>query len=104
MTEPIRIVEGSWTHTCLRSPGHEGEPVKLHLPGVGGCPHCGDPGPEKQPEIDAESAVRLHCPHSETTLESRTPVGDMGEANPPEAVEVCQICGHVLGDDRLIPF
>ena len=48
--------------------------------------------------------VALPCPHSETTLETRTPVGDMGEPNPPETVEVCQVCGHVLGDDRPIPF
>ena len=49
-------------------------------------------------------AWQASCPHRETTLESRTPVGDMGEAQPPEAVEVCQVCGHVLGNDGPIPF
>ena len=103
MTEPIRIVEGSWTHTCLRS-GREGETVKLHLPGGGGCPHCGDPGPEKQPVIDAQSATRLHCPHTNTALEFRTVASDWGEPHPPEAVEVCLDCGAEIIEDHPIPF
>src|SRR3990167_9821624 len=61
MRDPIRIVEGSWSHTCLRVPGHEGEPIKLHLPGVGGCPHCGDPGPDPQKEIDIVSTETLRA-------------------------------------------
>jgi len=64
----------------------------------------------QRPVIDEEEAIRNleaklvawqgTCPHSDTTLETRTAVGDMGEPNPPETVEVCQVCGHVLGDDE----
>jgi len=61
MTEPrpIRIVGGSWTHTCLRIPGYDGRPTKIHLEGVGACIYCGDPGPEKQAEIDRQSVELL---------------------------------------------
>jgi len=59
VTEPIRIVKGSWTHTCLRVPGYDGQPMKIHLEGVGACIYCGDPGPEKQKEIDRQSVGLL---------------------------------------------
>jgi len=50
--------ETSWTHTCLRMPGREGQPTPLILQGVGGCIYCGDPGPEAQPKVD-EAAARM---------------------------------------------
>ena len=121
MTEPIRIVEGSWTHTCLRVPGHEGEPIKLHLPGVGGCPHCGDPGPDRQKEIDIVSTETLRasgvgvtavlypcpfcgesgvhdedCPTRAPAVEFVVPRPDMGEPGGHQEVEVV--------DENEIPF
>jgi len=55
------LYQGCWTHTCLRIPGRNGEPLKLHLKGVGGCIYCGDPGPEKQKEIDKEAVETLYA-------------------------------------------
>ncbi len=49
----------SWSHKCLRVPEKEGRPVTLVLTGSGGCLWCGDPGPEKQKQVDAEAAAIL---------------------------------------------
>ena len=59
--KPIRIVPGSWTHTCLRMPGYEGRPMPLNLEGMGGCIYCGDPGPEKQKVVDEEAVETLYA-------------------------------------------
>ena len=59
MNEPIRIVNVSWTHRCLRIPGREGEPITLHLEGMGGCLYCGQPDPVEQGKIDRVSAKLL---------------------------------------------
>jgi hypothetical protein len=56
---PIHIVPGSWTHTCLRIPGKQGIPTKIHMEGMGACLYCGQPGPIQQKQIDADNARLL---------------------------------------------
>jgi len=59
MSDYAQIVTASWTHTCLRMPGREGQPTPLIVQGVGGCIYCGDPGPKQQAKIDLHSVKVL---------------------------------------------
>lgn len=47
-----------WDHRCLRLPGKDGIPTRILMQGCG-CIYCGQPEPDEQKKIDAESARLL---------------------------------------------